>query len=113
MYKLIFSISLLFTVACTNSKEVVVQKTPSTPQTVANPPAPDVISVAQLEEGRGLYEKNCAMCHELFVPNRFGEAKWRHEVSDMVPMANSEKNAGISKDQEALILAYLLANCKK
>lgn len=62
----------------------------------------------ELSEGQSIYANNCNKCHELFEITRFGEKKWIHEIADMAPKAelNKEQTAKLTK----YILSYREAN---
>jgi cytochrome c5 len=64
-------------------------------------------SLANLKDGKVLYEKNCSTCHELKKPNSESDKGWKHHVPEMVEKANHEGQK-ISAEQEQLILKYLL-----
>jgi mono/diheme cytochrome c family protein len=58
-------------------------------------------SVAQLEQGRVLYQGRCGNCHQLFSPGHFPEQRWRVEIAEM------RERAHLTTDQENLIFQYL------
>ena len=58
-------------------------------------------SVAQLEQGRALYQGRCGNCHQLFSPGHFPEQRWRVEIAEM------RERAHLSAEQENLIFQYL------
>ncbi len=60
------------------------------------------ITLAELNQGKTLYEQNCGKCHGLKKPASRTEEKWR---KIMPPMA---KKAKIDKQKEELILKYVL-----
>ena len=66
-------------------------------------------TLAQLSEGKSLFENKCSTCHGLKKPTKLDEAQWAHEVPDMARKA--ERKAGkvvITKDEQELILKYLV-----
>ena len=66
-------------------------------------------TLAELNQGKTLYEQNCAECHRLKYPRSKTEAEWTKIVPNMVRRAN--RDAGREKikphDQE-LILHYVI-----
>jgi hypothetical protein len=60
-------------------------------------------TVAELEQGRTLYAKRCATCHELFEPAHFSGPRWKAQLAEM------RDRAGLKDDEERLILQYLTA----
>ena len=61
------------------------------------------VSVAQLSEGRRVYVARCGGCHNLYSPDRYGEAAWERAVDKMAPKAK------LTARQREDVLAYLLA----
>jgi cytochrome c5 len=59
-------------------------------------------TIADLNQGKMLYEQNCGKCHSLKKPKSRSEEAWR---KIMPPMA---KKAKIDKEKEDLILRYVL-----
>ncbi len=57
----------------------------------------------ELSDGHAIYTGNCNKCHELFEITRFGEKKWIHEIGDMAPKAE------LNKDQTAKMTKYILS----
>ena len=66
-------------------------------------------TLAELNQGKALYEKNCGNCHGLKKPTSRDEAQWNHIVPEMVEKANKKagKEEITAKDQE-LIIKYLV-----
>jgi hypothetical protein len=60
------------------------------------------LSLADLQQGKSLYEANCGKCHGLKKPESRDEAAWR-EI--MPPMA---KKAKINDKEQQLILQYVV-----
>lgn len=66
-------------------------------------------TLAQAQEGKALYEQNCASCHNLKNPASRSEAQWQSIVPNMTAKAN--RKAGktvIDGKSEELILRYLI-----
>ena len=57
-------------------------------------------------QGQKIYTEKCGACHNLFKPEKFSEAKWRHEVPEMAKLAK------ISSEDENLVLTYVLESIK-
>lgn len=71
-------------------------------------------TLAELTEGKALYEKNCVNCHKLYAPKSQSEAGWRKEVPPMVKKAN--KKAGsevITAASQEKILRYVVTMATK
>ncbi|MBL7933487.1 MAG: hypothetical protein JNL60_16395 [Bacteroidia bacterium] len=64
----------------------------------------------ELSQGYSIYTTNCNKCHVLYNITEFGEKKWIHEISDMAPKAelNKEQTAKLTKH----ILSFREANAK-
>ena len=60
------------------------------------------LTLADLQQGKALYEANCGKCHGLKKPESRDEAGWR-EI--MPPMA---KKAKINDQEQQLILQYVV-----
>lgn len=59
---------------------------------------------AAMNEGKGLYENNCAKCHKLYSPNDYSAIQWQPILLDM------QKKAKITDEQREKIYSYLTAN---
>lgn len=55
----------------------------------------------ELEEGRALYERRCATCHELFTPQEYAPAAWPRYVKRYGP------RSGLNAAQREKVSAYL------
>lgn len=73
-------------------------------------PTPDQMkaqySVAQLYEGKMIWQDNCQRCHKLFEPDTRTPEKWNKVLARMIPKAK------LSPEQGKLVKAYLIANAK-
>lgn len=73
------------------------------------PPAPEkvpdvaVVTSNELAEGKGLYENNCAKCHNLYNPSDYTAEEWNPILERM------KKKAKIDDATTAKIYAYLTA----
>lgn len=56
---------------------------------------------SELEEGRALYERRCATCHELFAPQEYAPAAWPRYVKRYGP------RSGLNAAQREKVSAYL------
>ena len=67
-------------------------------------------STTAMQQGKAIYEQNCGHCHHLKKPESHSESKWKEIVPRMVIKANKKaKQTVISTDDEAQLLAYLVA----
>ena len=64
-------------------------------------------TLAQLNDGKMLYEKNCDLCHGMKSPKDKDEDGWRKIVPVMVEKVH-KKGKELNSDQEELILKYLI-----
>ncbi len=66
-------------------------------------------TLAELNEGKSIYEANCNTCHDLKNPRSFSETEWNKLVPDMVTKVNHKaKQEVLSQDKQQLILKYVL-----
>ncbi len=64
-------------------------------------------SVAQLEEGKVIWQNNCNKCHKLFAPESRDNEKWHKVLRRMIPRAK------LSDEEGKLVRAYLIAYSKQ
>lgn len=64
-------------------------------------------TLADLNHGKALYEKNCATCHKLKHPESQTEEGWKHIVPIMVKKVNKNNTVLDTQDEES-ILRYVL-----
>lgn len=69
-------------------------------------------TLAEVNEGKTLYEQKCVACHGLKNPASETAAEWNHIVPEMVQKA-SRKGISIDSKQQELILKYLITMSKK
>ncbi len=62
----------------------------------------------QINEGKYLYEINCALCHDLMLPSSEPEDEWRKIVPDMVQKANRKNGNTLDAAGEEQILRYVI-----
>ena len=68
------------------------------------PTAADVTAtatLAQLQQGRGLYSGNCSSCHGLYIPENYTPAQWGSILNSMAP------RTGMSASQVLLVSKYV------
>ncbi|MEI7508328.1 MAG: cytochrome c [Flavobacterium sp.] len=63
--------------------------------------AKKVVATTSLEEGKSLYESNCAKCHKLYEPIEFSKEDWKPIVRRM------QKKAHLSDEQGTSIYNYI------
>jgi len=75
------------------------------------PPAPSVrmaevsgVPLETLQQGRAVYLSDCTRCHEAMMPEDVSRSDWHVVVPGMA------WNAGITAEEEADVLAYILAS---
>jgi cytochrome c5 len=66
--------------------------------------AKTVSSSSEIAEGKGLYESNCAKCHQLYAPSDFSKEQWKPIVHRM------QKKAHLTDPEGLKIYNYLTAN---
>ena len=59
--------------------------------------------------GKNLFESNCQSCHGLKDPLKYTEEQWEILVPSMSAKANRNKDANLSKEDEELILKYVVS----
>lgn len=64
-------------------------------------------TLASLNEGKGLYERNCGSCHGLKKPSSESEAEWRRIVPAMAAKVNKNSKV-LDAHGEELILQYVI-----
>jgi cytochrome c5 len=67
------------------------------------------LTLADLNQGKTIFEQNCNLCHGLKNPTSKNEDQWKKIVPKMVQKVNNKKgNAGIDKKSEEILLQYLI-----
>jgi mono/diheme cytochrome c family protein len=103
VYFLICSLLMMF--SCKGSKKAALSQSDADRGAASFPG----LTLADLEQGKLAYEKNCQTCHGLKRPSAYSESQWKTLVPKMSAMAN--KNAGttvVSEDDKTKILQYLI-----
>ena len=67
------------------------------------------ITSEQLAEGQKLYAANCAKCHTLHAPGKFGQKRWNHEIDEM----SGKEYANIDAKTKESITKYILTFAKQ
>lgn len=65
-------------------------------------------TLADLKEGKELYENNCALCHGLKKLDSQTEEGWRNVVPPMVKKANNKVTNKLDAAAEEKILRYVI-----
>ena len=104
MKKILFLVSTVFLIAC--QAVLLTVPTQSDLDRVADK-YPNY-TLAELQEGKKMYELHCQTCHSLKSPTKETEEGWKHEVPDMVAKAKKKKGIIIDKKTEESILKYLV-----
>lgn len=66
-------------------------------------------TLAQLEQGKTLYENNCGICHSLYAANSRMEEVWNQIVPKMVMKVNKKSGKeALNASDEELIRRYLV-----
>lgn len=98
-----FAMFFLFLVACAASAVKTVANTEPAPTkefVMAN------FSEDQLDQGKTLFEANCAKCHNLKDPESKNPEQWNKTLIRMLPRTN------LAYEEGRLVQAYLVANSK-
>jgi len=68
----------------------------------------DGLSLADLTEGKALYDAHCGSCHPKKAPSSKTEKEWRKIVPYMSNKVNKKKGLVIGEDEQEKILRYVL-----
>lgn len=105
MKKLSIIASTLILVACGSTKIISISQADVDRAATKYPG----ITSEQLVEGQKLYAANCAKCHTLFAPGKFGEKRWKHEIEEM----SGKDYANIDSKTQESITKYILTFAKQ
>lgn len=97
----IVSVVSLLAVSCSAPKVVAMQ--PNDPVVPQMPAPPKETNTARIAQGKGLFEDNCAKCHQLFKPSDFTQTEWAPILTSMQPKAE------LDNDQMDLVRDYLFS----
>ncbi len=99
----VFVLFILSIVACATKATTSVASLETAPTkefAVAN------FSEDQLNQGKTLFENNCAQCHKLFNPDSRDAEKWNNVLKRMIPKTD------LAYEEGRLVQGYLVANSK-
>lgn len=65
------------------------------------------ISVAEITQGKTIYEQKCSTCHPLKKPGSRNPEQWKQIVPEMAAKANKKSPGKITAADEEVILKYL------
>lgn len=67
------------------------------------------LTLADLNQGKAIYERECGLCHGLKNPTSQSEEKWKKIVPKMVVKTNNKKGKiAIDEKSEEILLQYLI-----
>jgi len=67
------------------------------------------LTLADLNQGKTIYEQECALCHGLKNPASKNEDQWKKIVPNMVEKVNKKKGkVAIDQKSEEILLQYLI-----
>ena len=67
------------------------------------------LTLADLNQGKAMYERECGLCHGLKNPASRNEAQWKKIVPKMVVKTNNKKQKiVIDEKSEEILLQYLI-----
>ncbi len=105
MKKVTIIVSSLLVFACGGAKIITISQADVTRAAIKYPG----ITSEQLAEGQKLYAANCAKCHTLHAPGKFGEKRWNHEIDEM----SGKEYANIDAKTKESITKYILTFAKQ
>jgi hypothetical protein len=101
--KIITTVSLLFLAGCASVQLL----TPGQSDVERVKTKYPDYTLAELNQGKILYEENCGNCHSLKKPSSESEQEWNKIVPEMAKKAD-KKGIKIDPKQQELILKYLI-----
>lgn len=69
-------------------------------------------TLADLNQGKSLYEKKCTVCHGLKDPKKYSREKLDKIVPGMSKKANKKQEGAVNASQQELILKYMVTMSK-
>jgi mono/diheme cytochrome c family protein len=102
--KIIITAAVLFLASCATTVQLLSPGQADVDRVKAKYPD---YTLAQLNQGKALYEQNCGNCHKLKNPSSEPEEEWNKIVPEMTKKAN-KKGANINAQQQDLILKYVV-----
>ncbi len=102
--KKIYIIALAIGIAsCTASKLTVPTQADADGAQMSFPGA----TLADISNGKGLYEQHCQSCHGLKTVTDYSVQAWHDIVPRMVVQCNRKASGSVSENDERLILMYV------
>jgi cytochrome c5 len=86
---------------------IIVACSPKVAETIVVEQTTEASSLAEVPEGKQLFESNCVRCHKLKNPGDFSTEEWKEIVPRMA------EKAKIDETTKGKILEYVLANAKQ
>src|SRR5579872_2715819 len=83
MKKILMVIAVLFFIACSATKKITLDKSAENEYNITQSDADRAMqkfpgtTLADLTQGKSLYEQNCQRCHDLKKPESENESEWR------------------------------------
>jgi cytochrome c5 len=96
--------SLIFVVACGATKVMAPVQADADRGAAKFPD----LSLAQLTEGKAVYDQNCGACHKAPKPRSQSEGAWRQIVPKMVAKSNRKMGNTIDATKEESLLRFLI-----
>jgi mono/diheme cytochrome c family protein len=97
---IVLSLIALSVIAAQCTPKKVATKTPEAPAVAKT------YTLAEMEEGKVIFEGNCGKCHTLYTPETRGVASWEKILPPM------SRKAELTNDQAGKVRAYVLAHAR-
>lgn len=108
MKKLVYVTATVLMIGCASTKLVAPMQTDADRMQDKYPG----YTLAQLSEGKALYEKHCGQCHGYKNPAKFTESQWSKIVPKMTAKVNKKEGDVLDAQKQDLILKYVTTMCK-
>ena len=96
--------SITLATACSSTKKTTASKrSGSEKETEIKVPN---YTVAELEEGKGIWEAKCDRCHKLYSPESYTKTKWE----GILPRMN--KRSKLNEDEAGKVRGYIMSRAK-
>jgi mono/diheme cytochrome c family protein len=67
------------------------------------------LTLADLNQGKAIFEQNCGLCHGLKKPASRNEDQWNKIVPNMSARVNKKKGEGtLNSEKQEILLRYLV-----
>jgi cytochrome c5 len=110
---LLFLSIITFVVACNSAKKATTTETTAVPTDIERgQKLYPGYTLAELNEGKSLYDAKCSTCHDLVKPSHESPEAWKKIVPKMSEISNKDGKT-ISSKEENLILKYLVTMSSK